>query len=444
MVEVEFICKQQVTIIQCELDNKMKEIYNKFISKVEVDLNSIYFLYSGNKIDNNELTIDKIITLNDRKIKKMKIIVELINEIKINKSLIKSNEIICPKCKEKAKININDYNIKIDGCKNNHIIDNILFDKFENLEMIDISKIICEYCKINNKNDSYENKFNYCLDCKKNICVTCKIKHDKNHKIIDYDNKDYICNIHNEGYTRYCKDCKLNLCIYCEVDHNNHNTINIMPDLSKIKNNIKELRENIDIFNNNIDKIINKLNKVKENIEIYYKIYNNIYNNYEKKIRNYELYYNINEMNNNNIINDIKKINNEYNIKNKIINILDIYNKMNNNEINIIYKIKDNDKRLKIFGSEFVKNNKNNCVIIYEDKEYELNEYFNISDNIKDELKIKLRGINNIINMSCIFYECSSLLSIPDISKWNTSNIINMSYLFGNCKNIENIPDISN
>ena len=106
MVEVEFTFKQQVTIIQCELDNKMKEIYNKFISKVEVDLNSVYFLYSGNIIDNNELTIDKIITLNDREIKKMKIIVELINEIKINKSLIKSNEIICPKCKEKAKINI--------------------------------------------------------------------------------------------------------------------------------------------------------------------------------------------------------------------------------------------------------------------------------------------------------------------------------------------------
>ena len=87
------------------------------------------------------------------------------------------------------------------------------------------------------------------------------------------------------------------------------------------------------------------------------------------------------------------------------------------NEINIIYKIKDKEKKVKIFGSEFVKNNKNKCQIIYGDKEYELNEYFNIPNNIKDELKIKLRGINNIINMSCIFYECSSLLSIPDISK---------------------------
>ena len=94
------------------------------------------------------------------------------------------------------------------------------------------------------------------------------------------------------------------------------------------------------------------------------------------------------------------------------------------NEINIIYKIKDNDKKVKIFGSEFVKNNKDKCQIIYEDKEYELNEYFIISDNIKDELKIKLRGINNIINMSCIFYECSSLLSISNFSNWNTSKVL--------------------
>jgi len=116
---------------------------------------------------------------------------------------------------------------------------------------------------------------------------------------------------------------------------------------------------------------------------------------------------------------------------------------MSNNEINIIYKIED-DKKVKIFGAEFVKNNKNICKIIYEDKEYELDEYFNIPNNIKDELKIKLSGINEITNMSFIFYECSSLLSIPDISKWNTNNVINMSYLFGKCENIEYLPDISN
>ena len=78
---------------------------------------------------------------------------------------------------------------------------------------------------------------------------------------------------------------------------------------------------------------------------------------------------------NNNIMKDKKKINNEVSIKNKIIYILDIYNKMNTNEINIIYKIKDKSKKIKLFGSEFVKNNKYKCQIIYEDKEYELNEF---------------------------------------------------------------------
>jgi len=322
MVEVEFSYQQNNIIIQCELNSKMIDIYKKYISKVGLDINSIFFIYSGNKISNNELTIDQLININDRSINKMKILIETINEINQKKSIIKSNDIICPKCNEKARINIKDYNINILGCKNNHIINDILFDEFENLEMIDLSKIICEKCKINNKNDSYENKFYYCLNCKMNLCVTCKIKHDKNHKIIDYDIKNYICNIHNEGYARYCKKCELNLCLSCESKHSEHETISIIPDLDKIKNNVKELRENIDIFNNNINNIISKLNKVKENIEKYYNIYNNICINYEIKNRNYELYYNLKEINKNNIIEDIKVINNELNINNKIKNIL--------------------------------------------------------------------------------------------------------------------------
>ena len=33
----------------------------------------------------------------------------------------------------------------------------------------------------------------------------CKSKHDSNHKIINYNDKEYICNIHNEKYNSYCK-----------------------------------------------------------------------------------------------------------------------------------------------------------------------------------------------------------------------------------------------
>ena len=38
---------------------------------------------------------------------------------------------------------------------------------------------------------------------------------------------------------------------------------------------------------------------------------------------------------------------------------------------------------------------------------------------------------NNVTDMSYMFYECSSLSSLPDISEWNTINVTNMSFMFG-------------
>ena len=91
-----------------------------------------------------------------------------------------------------------------------------------------------------------------------------------------------------------------------------------------------------------------------------------------------------------------------------------------------------------------VKNNKGKCKIIYNNKEYELTEYFNdIDNNIKKEIKIKLKGINNITNMSNMFYECKTLSLLPDISKWNTSNVTDMKCMFYNCKTLSSLPDIS-
>ena len=42
--------------------------------------------------------------------------------------------------------------------------------------------------------------------------------------------------------------------------------------------------------------------------------------------------------------------------------------------------------------------------------------------------------------MSEMFYYCSSLSSLPDISKWDTSNVTNMSFMFYGCKSSLNIP----
>ena len=49
----------------------------------------------------------------------------------------------------------------------------------------------------------------------------------------------------------------------------------------------------------------------------------------------------------------------------------------------------------------------------------------------------------NVTYMSDMFSRCSSLLSLPDISKWNTSNVKNMNWLFCRCSSLSSLPDIS-
>jgi len=44
--------------------------------------------------------------------------------------------------------------------------------------------------------------------------------------------------------------------------------------------------------------------------------------------------------------------------------------------------------------------------------------------------------------MSYLFYNCISLSSLPDISKWNIDNVINMDNLFSYCQSLSCILDI--
>jgi len=224
--------------------------------------------------------------------------------------------------------------------QNNHEINNLLLNEYEN--NIDISKIICDNCKIKNKSNTYNNEFYRCNICKINLCPLCKSNHNNNHKTIKYDNKNYICEIHNMNYIKYCKDCKSNICLLCLKEHKIHSTIgyeDIILNEEDNKKEINKLKEYINKFNNNINEIIEILNKVKNNMNIYYNIYNNIINNYNCENINYEILNNINEFNkyNNIIIKDINEIINDNNINNKFKNILNIYYQMynkNNNKIN--------------------------------------------------------------------------------------------------------------
>ena len=111
-------------------------------------------------------------------------------------------------------------------------------------------------------------------------------------------------------------------------------------------------------------------------------------------------------------------------------------------EISIIYKI-NNNNNINIFGSKFVENNKYNCKMIIDNKEYEITKEYDININNSNILKINLKGINSVTDMSYMFYGCESLSSLPDISKWNTNNVTNMRSMFYRCRSLSSLSDIS-
>lgn len=194
-----------------------------------------------------------------------------------------------------------------------------------------------------------------------------------------------------------------------------------------------KLKDEIDKFSNNINDIIDKLNTLKENMEKYYEIFNNAIKYIDNKNRNFEILNNINEITNSNIYKDLCCINQEKNMKNKIYLIFDIIEKIKKkDEITLIYNIEKNSNFVKLFDSEFVNNNKNNCKIIFRNKEYTLTENFEIkNDDMQEEkLEMKLTGVSTITNASKMFYECKQLYSLPDIDKWDLSNVKEKNEMF--------------
>ena len=138
------------------------------------------------------------------------------------------------------------------------------------------------------------------------------------------------------------------------------------------------------------------------------------------------------------------------NNKDHIENIDDInINEEKNNQLNkmtSLYKIKEYP--IQIFGKNFVKNNKNNCYLLINGEEKELCSkiYDNKINLEKGILPIILIEKNPITNLSYMFHtdsESNSLLSLPDISEWNTINVTNMSNMFSNCTSLVSLPDIS-
>ena len=121
--------------------------------------------------------------------------------------------------------------------------------------------------------------------------------------------------------------------------------------------------------------------------------------------------------------------------------IYNINKKDEANEEDEEYEVYEGDKEnIRIFGDIFVENNKNKCKMIIDNKELDITRKYNIENYKNNKLEIKLKGINNVTDMSGMFSGCSSLSSLPDISKWNTINVTNMKSMFRGCSSL---PDIS-
>ena len=262
---VDFTYETIITKVQCNLNETINVICHKFLIKSNLNQNSVYFLLSGNKIDENmrQLTLGEL--MKQKNTDSFNILVQPMDmpAPEEEKELVKSKYIICPKCNENTKIKINDYKIYLYDCKNDHKIGNILLDEFDNTQNIDIAKIICDECKNTSKSKSYKKEFYICVKCNKKLCPLCRKKHDGgDHIVINFNEKDFKCKKHGDSLVKYCNDCKENICLICN-EHNNHkNEFYIMPEIGKIKERMEQIRNELNEFNDIIKARIDNLNEI--------------------------------------------------------------------------------------------------------------------------------------------------------------------------------------
>ena len=366
-ITINFIYDNKNIEIYSKLDDKIRNICEKFCYKMGKDINNIQFLYAGNIIDMNKHILE-LLNINDKEKQYMSILaLDIYNIEQYSRNIIKSNHIICPICKESALINFENFKIKISGCKNGHI-SYLKFNEFEESQKIDETKIFCNNCCDTNKANTYKNIMYICNTCKKNLCPLCKEKHDQNHGIINYEQKYYTCDIHNRTYNSYCQNCKKDLCVLCETNHDQHQIIsysNLLKYISSLNNSKKVLKNLMEELDKKIKEMINKINNIKTNLEIYYNLIENVVNNYSDKIINYKILknlYNIGTLEKQNIFKDLNKFNTDIGYFLNQISI--IYEQMNNKYYvinnNIINKTNNNFSQNQTNNSKISFNNNNN------------------------------------------------------------------------------------
>ena len=436
--------------------NIIKDVIEDYKSKV-INLKDEILIKNKELEDslNNNISMEKNVfeskILNNEKNKE--------KELKLNKDIYLNNlKEIKRVCGEEVKIIRNNYEKKVADIENKyklinekaHINHNYKIEELKTKYNQEIQKLDNgeEIQKLNNKlkiNEIIYNSYNTCnnnyFNAKNIINIACG--YYKNEYFRNNIFKKIYKNTNEKALRKIICQRSLDINLSYSKEKEINQRRNEKKELdSKIKDIIEEYDEEIKILKEENE----KLKKECENKLIQYK------EEYEQKIKE------LKEENENKL-----KVYEEY--KNEIEEKI----KEKNSEMKIIYKINENEDSVKLFGLDFIDNNKTICKIVHEGKEYELKETFDIKDKKdKDVLEIKLKGslnhmnymfykctsllslpdisklrTNNITNMSCMFNGCSSLISLPDISEWNTTNVTSMNCMFKGCSSLISLPDIS-
>ena len=342
---------------------------------------------------------------------------------------------------------------------------------FPIISFIDKEKIkwCCQNdCENNNKIILIQDVFNYITPMTNNI--------------------NYIkCKMHKRLYDLYCEEYKRNRCYFCQkkcydkghnlIHNNNPKTFNkasfIVKKIKEAKTinlekqkNIKESIEQLD-ESDNIPTV--RLLPDNDNKNLYNKIPVNMsdVNNIEKNPTSIEV---LMEKQKEKEIEDENEENLFFFINIILYDYINYPNYSHIENINNIEKIiikyycneriyleyrpsSESNKSTKIFGDKFVEKNKNNCNLIIQGEVIELVSSINFCDyykdiqisNLKGNLQVILviKDYNQIIDMSYMFYEASSLVFLKYNSIFNTDKVTNMSYMFYNCTSLKSLPCIS-
>ena len=341
--EILFDLKGQKTSIQGEIVHQMKKYFKTFINKLKLNNTNLRFEYNNKEI-NEEITLEEFVTIN--KIENNRIEIKVIEKGEDENKI--SSEIICPECKQEARIIVSDDKITL-ICNHNHQhIREIPKTEFIKSQMIDKSSIKCK-CE-----NSSTNTKRFCLTCKEILCTFCEKEHNKNnneHIIINYNQRNYYCLEHNESknqFNCYCKTCKKNLCWLCNKFHKNHQGEEL-NEIYYLKNKIILKHKANSSILKKYEGLIEELIKELVNFKASNEINEYIIKNYNIDNRNYIKINNIKEIYEKNF--NLKKLSNRVKYLENIIKNNNNYQEINFNndlsKIKIEEMIKKQNKEIK-------------------------------------------------------------------------------------------------